>query len=126
MTDYLDVVPVWTDDKRSIVVRVIVSSDAGRAIVSATRSQGATIELVDLTASLRREGKVKGYRFFPGRTEPERRLAATAEPYGIGNLHCDADAEWGKCLKEESLAHPQVADANANMIEHGFLLSSWM
>jgi hypothetical protein len=63
---HFDMVPVRTNDKRCIVVRVVVRAQAGPTIVFATRLQGRAMEIVDLLPIRRRERKVKMRRLFPG------------------------------------------------------------
>ena len=61
-----DVVPVWTNDERCIVVHAVVRAQARRTIVLATRLQSRTIERFDLLAILGRERQVKMRRLLLG------------------------------------------------------------
>ena len=61
-----DVVPVRTDHKSCIVVRVIARPQTGRTIVFATCLQSRMIERVDLLAILGDERQVKMCRLIFG------------------------------------------------------------
>ncbi len=56
---HFDVVPVRTNYKRCIVIRVILRAQSRRTIVLTTGLQSQAIESFDLLAILGREGQVK-------------------------------------------------------------------
>ena len=62
VTNRFDVVPVRTNDKSCIVVRVVVRAQTRRTIVLATRLQSRAIESFDLLAILGHERQVKSKR----------------------------------------------------------------
>lgn len=76
MANHFDVVPVRTDDKDRIVVRVVVRARAGRTIVFATRIQRRAMESVDPLAILGRERQVKMRRLAPAGLSSEHAMRA--------------------------------------------------
>jgi hypothetical protein len=66
MANHFDVVPVRTNDKSCIVVRVVVRAQTRRTIVFAARLQRRAIESFDLLAILGRERQVKMRRLLLG------------------------------------------------------------
>ena len=66
VADHFDVVPVRTNDKSRIVVRVVVRARTRRTVVFATRFQSRAIESFDLQAILGRERQVKTRRLLLG------------------------------------------------------------
>lgn len=66
VANHFDVVPVRTNDKSCIVVRVIVRAETRRTIVLATCLQGRVIESFDLLAILGRERQMKMRRLLLG------------------------------------------------------------
>ena len=59
VANHFDVVPIRTNAKSRIVVRVVVRAQTRRTIVFATRLQSRAIESFDLLAMLGRERQVK-------------------------------------------------------------------
>ena len=59
VANHLDVVPVRTDHKSGVIVRVVVRAQTGRAIVFATRLQSCAMEAIDLMATPGHERQVK-------------------------------------------------------------------
>jgi len=66
MANHLDIVPVRSNDKSRIVVRVIVRAQTRRTIVLATRRESRAIKSLDLLAILGRKRQVKMRRLLPG------------------------------------------------------------
>src|SRR6202795_1172661 len=66
VANHFDVVPVRTNDKSRIVVRVVVRAQTRRTIVFATRLQSRAIEGFDLLAIPSRERQVKMRRLLLG------------------------------------------------------------
>ena len=66
VANHFDVVPVRTNDKTCIVVRMVVRAQTRRTIVPATRLQSRTIKGFDLLAILGRERQVKVRRLLLG------------------------------------------------------------
>ena len=66
MANHFDIVPVRSNDKSRIVVRVVVRAQARRTIVPATRLQSRAIKSLDLLAILGRKRQVKMRRLLPG------------------------------------------------------------
>ena len=59
VTHHFDVVPVRSDDKSRVVVRMVFWAQPRRAVVFATRLQRRAIERVDLRASIGNERQMK-------------------------------------------------------------------
>jgi len=66
MANHLDIVPVRSNDKSRIVVRVILRAQTRRTIVLATRRESRAIKSLDLLAILGRKRQVKMRRLLPG------------------------------------------------------------
>ena len=63
VANHFDVVPVRTNDESGMVARVVVRSQARRAIVFAARLQSRAIESIDLLAFLGRRDNGYAERF---------------------------------------------------------------
>jgi hypothetical protein len=122
MTHGFNIVTIRTNDKGGVVVRVVIRSQARRPVVLATGSDGAAIEVVDLTPSLCGESKMQRSTFLRAGAEPERGFVVSPQPCAVGNLHYNSDTEWGKRLEEECFACLEIIGADSNVIEHSFLL----
>ena len=103
VTHGFNIVTIRTDDKGAVVVRVVMRPQTRTPVVLAAGSDGAAIEVVDLTPSLCGKRKVQRSTFHRAGAEPERRFMVSPQPYGVRNLHYDSDAERGKRLEEECL-----------------------
>src|SRR5687768_3976404 len=66
VANHFDVVPVRTNDKSCIVVRVVVRAQTRRTVVFATRRQSRAMERFDLLAILGRERQMKMRRLLLG------------------------------------------------------------
>ena len=116
----LDVVPVRTNDERCIVVRVVVRTQARRAIVFATRVQSRAIESFDLLAILGRESQVKMRGLLLESADAQRRLAVRAKLETKRSLEDNRYAERFERLEEEGFARCIVTDSEYDVVKHGF------
>lgn len=66
VANHFDVVPVRTNDKSCMVIRVVVQMQTRCTVVFATRLQSLTIESFDLLAIHGRERQVKMRRLLHG------------------------------------------------------------
>ena len=66
MANRFDVVSVWTDDERCVVVSAVLRTQTRRAIVIAASLQSRTIEGLDLLATLGCECQMKMRRGLGG------------------------------------------------------------
>src|SRR5438046_2237239 len=79
MTHGFDVVPVWTDNERAVVIGVVDLAHARRAVVFGACLQRSSVEPANLLATFGGEGDMHGLlRRLPD-PEPELRPAASAE-----------------------------------------------
>src|ERR1700730_13810630 len=101
MADRLDVVTVRVEDESTVIARVIVSTDAGRAIVAAAGFQGRVIEGANLRAALGDERDVDVGRRIAPSGEPELRLAVLAEAGKARPLHDHSDSKRRQSLDIE-------------------------
>ena len=74
VANHFDVVPVRTNDKSCIVVRVVVRAQTRRTIVFASRLQSRAIESFDLLAIFGCERQVKMGGHFLGLVQAQRHL----------------------------------------------------
>jgi hypothetical protein len=95
-----------------------------RPVVLAAGGDGAAKEVIDLTPSLCGKGKMQWSTFHRAGADPERRFVVSSQPYGVGNLHYNSDADRGKRFDEECPARFEITGADSNVIEHDSLLYS--
>src|SRR6266568_4393424 len=123
VANHFDVMPVRTNDKSSIVVRVVVRAQTRRTIVFATRLLSRAIESFDLLAILGRERQVKMRRLLLGLVQAQRSLtlcAAKLDTVRRRPLRDNSYAERFECLEEERFARCIVADSEFDVVKHEF------
>ena len=116
MTDCLDVVTIWADNERPVIVGVIDLANTWRAVVFCAGFEGSLIECINLCAAIGNKGNVHWVLWLGVRTKPEFRLAVSPEAGPALNLHDRSDAEGSKGLDEEGFALRVVAHGKANMV----------
>jgi len=115
-----DVVTIGTNDKRSIVVRVINHADAWRPIVLSSCPQGGLVERPHLRTVLGGKRDVhRLLRTITG-TEPELWSFLAAESRPSPDFHDERDAQWLQRCGEERLACCIVADGEADVVQDHF------
>jgi multidrug efflux pump subunit AcrA (membrane-fusion protein) len=122
VANHFDVVPVRTNDKSRIVVRVVVRAQTRRTIVFATRLQSRAIESFDLQAILGRERQVKMRRLLLGLVQAQRSLTSWAKLDAVRRrpLRDNSYSERFECLEEERFARCIVADSEFDVVKHEF------
>src|SRR5438477_12000049 len=107
VANHFDVVPVRTNDKSCVIVRVVLGAQTRRTIVFATRLQSRAIESFDLLAILGRERQVKRRWLLLGLEQAQRSLTlwrAKLDTVSRRPLRDDSYAERFECLEEERFA----------------------
>src|SRR4029453_14930646 len=101
-----------------VVVLVILEARAGLAIVAAPGRQPRSMERVDGGAVRAGDRDMGGPAPRPVGVDPQVRLAVAAEARGALTLHQELVAKRAQRLLIERLALLQVADPQANMVDH--------
>ena len=120
-----NVVTIWVENKCSIVVRVIVRSDAGSAVVLTACGQRSLVEGIDGGPGRNTKSNVNGWLVCGATADPEVWLWGFSEAGDIcvpshrcRNLGEKRVAEWRECSDVEGLALCVVADGDASVINH--------
>src|SRR5581483_7857747 len=128
MADGLDVVAVGVEHEGGVVIGMVMRAQARRAVVPRAGGDRRCVEGIDLGAVARGEGDMDaplacGAEAF---ADPEERLALSPEADRraasgllVGDSHDDADAERGERLQIELGRPGQMADRDADMVDHG-------
>lgn len=127
MAHHFDVVPVGANDERRVVVRVVVRTQARRAVVCAARLQRRAMEGINLLAPLGHKCQVKVRRFLIGLEQAQRCLALRAEFNAIRRhpFRRHRHAQWFECLEKERFARGIIADAEFDVVKHGLSGCVW-
>ena len=81
MANRLDVVPIRTNYKGCIVVRVVLRTQRGPTMVFASRLKSSAVEILDLPASVCRKGQMKMCRLLLDPAYAQRRFAVRAAKF---------------------------------------------
>jgi hypothetical protein len=117
MADSLNVVPVWANNESTVVVRVVVLSNARRSVVRSACSERCLMELANLFPVVRCKGNVDRPRTTAIRTKPELRPSVSSHHGPSITLAGDANAKGLKCVEKEILARREVADVETDVIQ---------
>jgi hypothetical protein len=104
VTHGFNIMTIRTNDKGTVVVRVVVRPQTRRPVVLAAGGEGAMIEVIDLTPSLRGKREMERSGLHRADAEPEGRFVVSPQSYGVSNLHYYGDAKRRKRLEEKFLA----------------------
>jgi hypothetical protein len=119
MANRFDVVPVRTNDKSGIVVRVVLRAQTRRTIVFTPGLESRAVEVFDLPAILGREGQVEMRRLLLHAADAQRGLTVRAAKLDTQwPLRDNGYAERLECLKEKLPGRCIVANPENDVIKH--------
>lgn len=124
MADRLEVVAVGVDHEGSVIVRVIVRSQARHAVVSGTGDQCGLVEGVNSGVIRRRQGHMDARRLRVRGADPEsgRTVSAKARAALPGRQPGVTQRRQGRLVKARERV--ELCGPKSNMVEHDeFLLS---
>ena len=84
MADGLDVVTVEVENKRAVIVGVIVRAQARRAVITRTSGDGGLVKGINQGARAHAKSDMNGRMVWPAFAQPEIRLGSFAEARHIG------------------------------------------
>ena len=122
MANGFDVVTIRIENESGEVVGVVGRTKTGRTVVLAARLQGRLMEVCDLPAIDGGERQVKmGRPIFALEANAQRRDAAWATKLDTERpLRDNGYAQRFERLEKECFARRVVADAENDVVEHGF------
>jgi len=126
VADGLDVVTVGVEHERAVVLRVILGTDAGRAVVLAAGGDRRLVERADLGATLRTKRDVHAIDLALAGSpiDPEIGLAADPVPGELLERHDQAVPQRCERPLVEGLAAREVGDLDPDVIDHGAKITS--
>src|SRR5215211_3555615 len=110
VTDGLDVVAVWIQDKGAVVLRVVVGAQAGWAVVAASGGQPGSMERLHGGPIGAGDGDMGWPAQRPVGVDPEVRLAVATQARRAVAFHQQLVAERTQRLLVKRLALFQIAD----------------
>lgn len=105
VANHFDVVAIRTNDKRRIVIRVVVRTQTRCAIVLATRLQSRPIKCLHLLSTLGHECQVKTRRLLVGLVQAQGGLSLglSSTPYVGGPSETTATPSGSSALRKNAL-----------------------
>jgi hypothetical protein len=120
MTDGFDVVAVGIENKRSVIMRMILRPNAGRPIVAAARNERRRVKRPHLLPAVCAKSNVHRRLTVRGLMNPEGRIALqvhAAEPSPAFAFHQQFNAQRSEGDGVERLAARVIGDLNTDMVE---------
>lgn len=118
MADCLDVMSVRGNDKRAIVVWMVVLSNTGWSVVDGAGLKSCLMERSDLRTIFRMKSNMHGFLRFGVCAKPEFRFAVFPEAGPTANFHDELNAKWRKRFGKKLFALLVVADRESNMVNY--------
>src|SRR5207248_1380558 len=118
VTDGLDVTTVRIEHERAVIVRVIVRSQSGRAVVASALRDRRLVERVDPFPVRGTEGDMSREDVGLALTNPEIGFRRNAEADRVLELHDDRIAERRKRGAIERLAPGDIGSVHSGVIDH--------
>lgn len=113
-----DVVTVRSDDKRRVVVGMVVRPKARRTIVFASDEERGSVERFNFGPVARGESQVHRAWRGPGRRKEEARLTVRAKASAMRSLSEENNAQRREGRGKEAAAGAEIRDAEVDVIQH--------
>ncbi len=113
----LDVVAVGVENERAVIVRMILRTQTGSAVVASAGRNRGLVKVIDNAPLRRRKRDVSGPRRI-ALPYPEIGLPVLSETRRIAELHQQLIPKRRQRALEELLAARKVGYRQTNMIEH--------
>ena len=116
-----DIVPVRANDKRRVIVGVIVRTEARCTVVFAASGQACPVERIDFLPRLGNECDVKRSRLLVSLVQTQGRTVPSTELYSVGGFTLGAcyDSKRLERLDKEGFACSVVTGSELDVIKHG-------
>jgi len=118
-SDGLDVVAVRIQEVRRVIARVVLLSDAGRAVVARAGGEGVAVKRIDRRSSRGAEGEVHAASWRASLPEPEPRIG-TCRPEAdlLGTVVLDSQVQGAERSLVNRAASLEISDVEKNVFEH--------